>query len=242
MDSIKPEPNGFDNGCDSNPKEALNAKSDIPETHDTERLAADYEAALTKVAKAMKHATGYGSIELLKLGDVLYLAREWPKYNDLGLMKQLMSNNSLMSTNDITALIDSIQDIMSSLCFFIEDLSGAGLQDLAKKIKKKKCTLTEANEFLERLDQFGRQSVDEKRATGPIIPISDVKAVLCAEIWCITCDWAHRDRMPFPSLEEFIEIMRPHMAEGMYSNAKIFVLVVRSGIALKSESWISIII
>ncbi|KAI0816090.1 hypothetical protein GGR55DRAFT_216906 [Xylaria sp. FL0064] len=171
------------------------------ESYGVERLAADYAMLRTKLAQAMKHATGYESEELFKIGYILSIVQERPAYT-IDHLAHVVSNDWAMPTGDLD-LIGRVRDIMSLPCNFAEELSQSGFQAFVNHVDEP----IEVQNFLERLDHVRTYSRNTPRT--PILALADVKAVLYAEIWCT---WAYEKRSPLPAEVMFATLFGPEIA------------------------------
>ncbi|KAI3321281.1 hypothetical protein HD806DRAFT_204392 [Xylariaceae sp. AK1471] len=162
---------------------------------------ADYATLPTKLVKAVKFATGYESEELFRIGYILLMVQEWKTYA-LADLAHVVSSDWDMPTSDLD-LIDRVRDMMALPCRLAEVLSQAKFTDFVKHVNKP----LEVRSFLRRLEHLKTLPRDPDRT--PILPISDFKVILCAEIWCT---WAHENRSPLPSKVEFVELFGPEIA------------------------------
>ncbi|KAI1356225.1 hypothetical protein F5Y01DRAFT_268955 [Xylaria sp. FL0043] len=171
------------------------------ESYGVERLAADYAMLRTKVAQAMKHATGYESEELFKIGYILSIVQERIAYT-IEDLAYVISNSWAMPTGDLD-LIDRVRDTMSLPCNFAEELSRSGFQGFVNHVDE----AIEVQNFLEQLDHVRTHPQNSPRTS--ILSLTDVKAVLCAEIWCT---WAYENKSPLPSEVAFVSLFGPQVA------------------------------
>ncbi|KAI0429311.1 hypothetical protein F5Y09DRAFT_260745 [Xylaria sp. FL1042] len=165
------------------------------ESYGVERLASDYTMLRIKIAQAMKHATGHQSEELFKIGYILSIVQERTAYT-IDDLAHVISNNWAMPTGDLD-LIDRVRDIMFLPCNFAEVLSRSGFQDFVGHVDEP----IEVQNFLERLDHVRTHSQEFPRT--PTLSLAEVKAVLCAEVWCT---WAYENKSPLPSEVAFITL------------------------------------
>ncbi|KAI1422557.1 hypothetical protein F5Y12DRAFT_610303 [Xylaria sp. FL1777] len=196
--AIKETPTGEEEGLDSGwPTFLAAAKAADPnfEDYGVKRLAADYARLRNKITQAMKHATGHPSEELFKIGYMLSVVQERTTYT-LDDLARVVPGNWVMPTGDLD-LVDRVRDIMSLSCNFAEDLSQSGFQDFVNHVDKP----IEVQGFLKRLDRVRTHPQD--LSCAPTLSVLEVKAVLCAEIWCT---WAYENRSPLPSEVAFIDL------------------------------------
>ncbi|KAI1272890.1 hypothetical protein F5Y07DRAFT_403006 [Xylaria sp. FL0933] len=140
------------------------------ESYGVERLAADYAMLRTKVAQAMKHATGYQSEELFNIGYILSIVQERTAYT-IEDLAYVISNDWAMPTGDLD-LIDRVRDTMSLPCNFAEELHRSGFQGFVNHVDE----AIEVQNFLERLDHVRTHPQNSPRTS--ILSLTDVKAVL----------------------------------------------------------------
>ncbi|KAI1826971.1 hypothetical protein F4861DRAFT_462931 [Xylaria intraflava] len=170
---------------------------DFENGYGTEHLAADYAALPIKLAKAMKHATGYESEELFRIGYMLLIVQEHQAYT-LDNLAQVTSTNWVMPTDDLD-LIDRVRDIMSLPCNFAKELSQSNFRHLAEHVDDPR----EVQSFLGRLASVKLHSGGLPQS---VLSVLEIKAIICAEIWCT---WANEDRSPLPSTKSFIGLFGP---------------------------------
>ncbi|KAK5626153.1 hypothetical protein RRF57_001868 [Xylaria bambusicola] len=171
------------------------------EDYGVARLAGDYVMLRTKITEAVKHATGHTSEELFKIGYILSIIQERTSYT-LDNLAHVVSCSWVMPTGDLD-LVDRVRDIMSLPCNFTEELSQSGFQDFVNHIDN----LDEVQNFLRRLDHV--RTHPRRLPRAPTLSVSEIKAVLCAEIWCT---WAYENRCPLPSEVAFVELFGAGMA------------------------------
>ncbi|KAF2963564.1 hypothetical protein GQX73_g10019 [Xylaria multiplex] len=194
---------GLDSGWPEFLAAAKAANPEFETNYGVERLAADYAVLPIKIAKAMGHATGHESQELFRIGNMLLIVQERGTYT-IDDMAHVMSNNWVLPTGDLD-LIDRVRDKMSLSCNFVEDINRCGFQHFAKHVDEP----IAVKSFM---GQLGRLRIDPQRrefSRTPILSLSAVKAVLCAEIWCA---WACENRSPLPPKAAFVELFGPGMA------------------------------
>lgn len=190
--------NTFDSGWPSFLAAAKKDDPDIEITHGIECLVADYEALPTQVAEAMKHATGHESEELFRIGYArLIVERDLCTLDDLAHV--ILGHGAMPVVN--LDLIHCVRDKMALPCHFAEDITRAGFRDILNLVEDP----AEVQSFLKRLDQVrtGRRDL----AGVPILSYSEVKAVMCAEIWC---RWvSNQDPETLPSNIQFVGLFGP---------------------------------
>lgn len=165
--------NTFDSGWLAFLAAAKEEDPDIESTHGIEGLVADYLP--TQVAETMKYATGHESEELFRIGyTLLILERDLYTFDDLA---HAISGSRVMPVVNLD-LIHRVRDKLALPCYFAEDITRAGFRDIVNLVEDP----VEVHSFLERLDQMRTGGRD--LASDPILSYSEVKAVLCAEIWC----------------------------------------------------------
>ncbi|KAI1310733.1 hypothetical protein F5Y03DRAFT_345477 [Xylaria venustula] len=168
------------------------------EDYGIERLAGDYAMLRSKIARAMKHATGHQSEELFKIGYMLSIIQERTTYT-LGDLAHVISSSWVIPTGDLD-LIDRVRDIISLPCSFAEELNQAGFLRFVDRIDEP----LEIQNFLGRLDHV--RTHPRKSPRDLTLPISELKAILCAEIWCT---WAYENRSPLPPEVAFVSLFGP---------------------------------
>ncbi|KAI0966163.1 hypothetical protein F4678DRAFT_302395 [Xylaria arbuscula] len=168
------------------------------ENYGIERLAGDYAMLRSKIARAMKHATGHQSEELFKIGYMLSIIQERTTYT-LDDLAYILSSSWVIPTADLD-LIDRVRDIILLPCNFAEELNQAGFLRFVNRIDEP----IEVQNFLGRLDHVRTHPRGFPR--DPTLSISEVTAILCAEIWCT---WAYENRSPLPPEVAFVSLFGP---------------------------------
>lgn len=174
------------------------------ESYGVARLAGDYAMLRTKIAEAVKHATGHPSEELFKIGYMLSIVQERTTFTFDDLAR-VASSSWVMPTGDLD-LIDRVRDIISLPCNFAEELSQSGFQDFVNHVDEPE----EVQNFLKRLDHV--RTHPRRLPRIPTLSVSEVKMVLCAEIWCT---WDYDNPCPLPSEIAFVEFLGTESVLGL---------------------------
>ncbi|KAI0449880.1 hypothetical protein F5B21DRAFT_492847 [Xylaria acuta] len=163
----------------------------------------------TRAAKAMENATGHQSLELFKLGYMLYIVEKHTEYtlNDLA---DVMETDWCFPGDDFNdpELPNHVRDLVFFPCNMAEETSRNEVHELLRNPHNLNQTPAVMRMFL---NGPGPNETDETWSLPRKITLfpATIEAVLCAEIWCA---WESRKQSPLPSRKAFMNLFAPKTA------------------------------
>ncbi|KAJ8124329.1 hypothetical protein O1611_g9312 [Lasiodiplodia mahajangana] len=198
--SFDPLLNGPCVGCEVYLSVATHAQPNYFEEVGTNRLVTEYHALPVERDTWGKHETDHKSEELLRIGEMLIIIKERKIHRPSGL-NRVMSGWWDAVMND-EGVISRAHHKVSEVRRFATHLRLARLQDFANE-----ATAITTGNFMDRLER----AKDDPRLDLPILPVSDIQAILYAEIWCTYV--GNQYQMAPPSIVEFLKVFKLGRAE-----------------------------